>query len=214
MQDVIIVCAGNRGKSIYYNIMWANAKADDKHEERPYNLLGFINDIPDALDGSGIDAPILGSISDWYPKGDELYIMGTADPKGKEKLAKLLKNRGCQFTSFISPNAIVPPDLEMGEGCVVEAYRIGCGVKLGNFVSVNASMLMSGARIGDYSTTTGFTVIENAVVGKSVFIGSHAVVTNGICVGDEAKISIGSIVVNDVPEGSTVFGVPAEVTGW
>lgn len=214
MQDVIIVCAGNRGKSIYYNIMWANAKADDKHEERPYNLLGFINDIPDALDGSGIDAPILGSISDWYPKGDELYIMGTADPKAKEKLATMLKERGCRFISFVSPNAVVPPDLKMGEGCVVEAYRIGCGVKLGDFVSVNASMLMSGAKIDDYSTTTGFTVIENAYVGKSVFVGSHAVVADGVSVGNNAKIGIGSIVTKDVPDEATVFGVPAEVTGW
>lgn len=214
MQNVIIVCAGNRGKSIYYNIMWANAKADDKHEERPYNLLGFINDIPDALDGSGIDAPILGSISDWYPKGDELYIMGTADPKAKEKLATMLKERGCRFISFVSPNAVVPPDLKMGEGCVVEAYRIGCGVKLGDFVSVNASMLMSGAKIDDYSTTTGFTVIENAYVGKSVFVGSHAVVADGVSVGNNAKIGIGSIVTKDVPDEATVFGVPAEVTGW
>ena len=214
MQDVIIVCAGNRGKSIYYNIMWANAKADDKHEERPYNLLGFINDIPDALDGSGIDAPILGSISDWYPKGDELYIMGTADPKAKEKLATMLKERGCRFISFVSPNAVVPPDLKMGEGCVVEAYRIGCGVKLGDFVSVNASMLMSGAKIDDYSTTTGFTVIENAYVGKSVFVGSHAVIADGVSVGNNAKIGIGSIVTKDVPDEATVFGVPAEVTGW
>lgn len=214
MQNVIIVCAGNRGKSIYYNIMWANAKADDKHEERPYNLLGFINDIPDALDGSGIDVPILGSISDWYPKGDEFYIMGTADPKAKEKLATMLKERGCRFISFVSPNAVVPPDLKMGEGCVIEAYRIGCGVKLGDFVSVNASMLMSGAKIDDYSTTTGFTVIENAYVGKSVFVGSHAVIADGVSVGNNAKIGIGSIVTKDVPDEATVFGVPAEVTGW
>lgn len=214
MIDVVIVCAGNRGRSIYYNIVKANSIADKKQQERPYNLLGFINDIPDALNGCGIDAPILGSIIDWYPKGNEMYIMGTADPKAKEKLAAMLKARGCRFISFVSPNAVVPPDLKMGEGCVVEAYRIGCGVKLGSFVSVNASMLMSGAEIDDYSTTTGFTVIENAYVGKRVFVGSHAVVTDGVKIGDDVRISIGSIVTKDVPDGATVFGVPAEVTGW
>lgn len=214
MKEIIIVCAGNRGKSIYYNIMLANRLADERQEQRPYNLLGFINDIPDALEGSGIDLPILGAITDWYPKGNEWYIMGTADPKGKEKLAKLLKSRGCRFISFVSPNAVVPPDLKMGEGCVVEAYRIGCGVKLGDFVSVNASMLMSGAKIDDYSTTTGFTVIENAYVGKRVFVGSHSVIADGVSVGNNAKIGIGSIVTKDVPDEATVFGVPAEVTGW
>lgn len=214
MKDIIIVCAGNRAKSIYANIMLANRLADERNNERPYNVLGFINDIPNTLQDSGINAPILGTIMDWYPKGDEWYIMGTADPKGKEKLAKMLKERGCRFTSIISPNAIVSPDLEMGEGCVVEAYRIGCCVKLGDFVSVNASMLMSGASVGDFSTTTGFTVVENASVGKRVFVGSHAVITDGVSVGDDARISIGSIVTKDVPKSATVFGVPAEVTEW
>ncbi|MBP3819894.1 MAG: hypothetical protein J6H31_16535 [Butyrivibrio sp.] len=214
MQDIIIVCAGNRARSVYTNLMLANRLAEEKHEECPYNVLGFINDIPNTLKDSGINAPILGTIVDWHPKGNERYIMGTADPKGKEKLAKMLKERGCRFISFISPNAVVSPDLEMGEGCVVEAYRIAYGVKLGDFVSVNASMLMSGARVDDFSTTTGFTVIENASVGKRVYIGSHAVVTEGIHVGDDARIGIGSIVVKDIQNGATVFGVPAEVTGW
>lgn len=214
MKDVIIVCAGNRAKSIYANIMLANKLAEVRHDEHPYNVLGFINDIPNTLQDSGIDAPILGTIVDWYPKGNEWYIMGTADPKGKEKLAIMLKKRGCRFSSFISLNAIVPADLEMGEGCVVEAYRIGYGVKLGNFVSINASMLMSGAKVDDFSTTTGFTVIENASIGKRVYVGSHAVVTDGVRVEDDARIGIGSIVNKNVPKGATVFGVPAEVTGW
>lgn len=214
MQDIIIVCAGNRARTIYTNLMLANRRAEEKHEECPYNVLGFINDIPNTLEDSGIDAPILGTIVNWYPKGDERYIMGTAEPKGKEKLAKMLKERGCRFISFISPNAVVSPDLEMGEGCVVEAYRIAYGVKLGNFVSVNASMLMSGAIVDDYSTTTGFTVIENASIGKRVYVGSHAVVTDGVHVGDDALIGIGSIVTKDVPDGTTVFGVPAEATEW
>lgn len=214
MKDVIIVCAGNRAKTIYANIQIANRLADEKNEERPYNVLGFINDIPNTLEGSGIDAPVLGTIADWYPKSNEWYIMGTADPKGKEKLAKMLKDRGCRFISIISPYAIISPDLEMGEGCVVEAYRIDACVKLGDFVSVNSSLLMSGTVIDDFSTTTGFTVVENASIGKRVYVGSHAVITDGVKVGDDTVISIGSIVTRDVPNGAKVFGVPAEVTGW
>lgn len=214
MKNIIIVCAGNRAREIQANIYLANKIAAEKNQDKPYNLLGFINDIPGALDGTGIQEPILGSIVDWYPKGDECYIMGTADPKGKEKLAVMLKGRGCRFISFIAPNAIVSPDLIMGEGCVIEAYRIGYGVKLGDFVSVNGSMLMSGAQIGDYSTTTGFTVVESAKVGKRVYIGSHAVIDQNVVIGDDSRISIGSIVTKNVSDGSNVFGVPAEVAGW
>lgn len=213
MKDIIIVCAGNYAREIHAHIYRANRLADERHEEHPYNLLGFINDYPDSLDGMGVKEPILGTIKDWYPKGNEWYVMGTGDPEGKVKLSKMLKERGCRFISFVAPSAIVPQDLEMGEGCVIEAYRIGCGVKLGDFVNVNSSMLMSGAQIDSYSTTTGFTVVENAKVGKRVYIGSHAVITDGVIVGDDARISVGSIVTEDVPSGVTVFGVPAKSIG-
>ncbi len=214
MKDVIIVCAGNYAKEVRWHIYMANQIADERHQERPYNLLGFINDYPDALDGTDINEPILGTIKDWYPKGDEWYAMGLGDPKNKEKLAKMLKERGCRFISVIATTAIVPPDLEMGEGCVVAAYRIGCGVKLGDFVNIEGSMLMSGAQIDSFSTTTGLAVVENAKVGKRVYVGSHAVIADGVTVGDDASVSVGSIVTKDVPNGKNVFGVPAEVTGW
>ena len=211
MKKVIIVCAGNHAREIHAHLYRANRLAEERNEEKPYDLLGFINDIPDSLDNTGVKEPILGTIRDWRPIGDEWYIMGTAEPKSKEKLAGMLKERGCRFTAFIAPSATVPPDLEMGEGCVIQAYRIGCGVKLGDFVSINGSMLMSGAVIDSYSTTTGFTVVEKAKVGKRVYVGSHAVVTEGTRVGDDAKVSVGSIVIQDVPDGANVFGVPADI---
>ena len=214
MKDVIIVCAGNRAKTIHEYINWANKAADENKQERPYNLLGFINDIPDALEGSGIVEPILGTIKDWEPRENEWYIMGTSDPKNKEKLAVMLKDRGCRFMSFVAPNVFIPSDLVMGEGCVVEAYRIGCCVKLGDFVSINSSMIMSGATIDSYSTTTGFTVVEKAYVGKRVFIGSHAVISEGVHIADDARIGIGSIVTEDVEKEAVVFGIPAKKAGW
>ena len=97
----------------------------------------------------------------------------------------------------------------MGEGCFITAYSISVGVKLGNFVHVMGSMLCPGAEIGNYSTTTGFTVVDNAIVGERVFVGSHAVIQPGVHIGNGAKISAGSIVTEDVRENATVFGVPA-----
>ena len=77
----------------------------------------------------------------------------------------------------------------------------------------NASSICAGSVIGDYSTTTGFTVVDNATIGKRVFIGSHAVVVPGVTVGDDAQVSVGSIVTSDVEKGATVFGVPAAQIG-
>ncbi|HOJ31641.1 MAG TPA: serine O-acetyltransferase, partial [bacterium] len=51
------------------------------------------------------------------------------------------------------------------------------------------------------------TVRNNAV------IGAGAIVLGAIEIGEDAKIGAGSVVIRDVPPGSTVVGVPARVAG-
>lgn len=209
MKDIIIVCAGSFGKEIYTIVKAINRKARAEGREEEYRILGFLDDNPKALEGSGYPEKIIGSISDWHPVGDEVYALGAAFAGVKIKLAELLKSRGCRFETLVAPWSLVSEDCVMGEGCFITAYSISAGVVIGDFVSVMGSMLCPGARIDDYSTTTGFTVVENATIGKGVFVGSHAVIASGVHVNDFAQVSAGSIVQNDVKEGSTVFGVPA-----
>jgi serine O-acetyltransferase len=49
------------------------------------------------------------------------------------------------------------------------------------------------------------------VIGDNVFIGAGARVLGGIHVGDGAKIGANAVVIQDVPEGATMVGVPARV---
>ena len=209
MKDIIIVCAGTYGKEAMGMIYEHNRLAEAFHKERPYNFLGFIDDNLNALDGTGIKYPILGRIADWQPKGDEYYVLGTAFPAVKTKVIGILKERGCRFETMIAPWSNVSSMAEIGEGCFISAYSVSAGVKLGNFVNLNGSLLSPGAVVDDFSTITGFSVVEDAYVGKRVFVGSHAVICPGVRVGDDAQVSVGSIVTEDVEAGSTVFGVPA-----
>ncbi|MBP5462316.1 MAG: hypothetical protein J6Y20_09350 [Lachnospiraceae bacterium] len=213
MKDIIIVCAGTYGLEVLSVIDGINYQLRQKGLEEEYNVLGFLDDNPNALDGKGVKVPIIGKISDWQPKGEEVYSIGAAFPKVKEKLATMLKQRGCKFETLIAPWSIVSDYCTLGEGCFITAYSISAGVTLGDFVNINASSICAGSVIGDYSTTTGFTVVDHATVGKGVFIGSHAVVVPGVTIGDGAQISVGSIVTSDVEKGATVFGVPAVQIG-
>ena len=209
MQDLIIVCAGGFGVEAVSFIESSIRKAERRGEEPPYRILGFLDDNPDALEGTGADYPVLGGISDWQPIGDEKYVLGAASPATKEKLSAMLKARGCRFETIVAPWCIILPGTSFGEGCIISAYRICSGVKLGDFVNVAGSMLCPGAEIGDFSTTTGFTVVENARIGKRVFVGSHAVVEDGVVVGDDVQISAGCVVRENVRSGVTLFGCPA-----
>ena len=210
MKNIIIVCAGTYGREVYNVICRINQESFNSKGEIEYNILGFIDDNTQALEGSSIEAKVLGAIRDWNPIGDEVYALGVAFPSMKKKIAEPLIERGCRFETLIAPWSIVSDDCVFGKGCFISANMIGATVVLGDFVNINGSMICPGSVIEDYSTTTGFSVVENAHVGKSVFVGSHAVIQAGVYVGDNAQISVGSIVCEDVPSNATVFGVPAK----
>lgn len=205
MKNIIIVGAGDFGREAVTLIQSINKITPT------YNILGFINDIPDALDGINIPYQILGSIQDWQPKENEYFIMGIASPAGKEKIASLLKSRGAKFETLIHPAALISDYAEIGEGCVIGGRSsVGACTKVGDFVHIAGSMVGQDAIIGDFTTTTGFANVTNARLGKRVFVGSHAVILNHLKVGDDAFICAGSIVFNNVKAGSKVIGNPAK----
>ena len=48
-------------------------------------------------------------------------------------------------------------------------------------------------------------------IGNRVWIGSNAVITQGVTIGDGAVIAAGAVVTKDVPENTVVGGIPAKV---
>lgn len=205
MKDLIIVGAGGFGREALYLALDIN-----KHNPQ-WNIKGFIDDNEKALDGVRCDYPIIGKISEWQPKENEVFAMGIAAPKTKEKLAELLIYKGAEFVSLIHPKAFIQPYTEIGIGSVIgHSASIGDNVKIGKFVNIMGSMIGQNSIIDDYSTTTGFANVASAKIGKRVFIGSHAVVLNHLSVGDDAYICAGSIVVSKVKSGIKVIGYPAK----
>ena len=205
MKDLIIAGAGGFGREALLL-----AKTLNDIEPR-WNIRGFINDIPDALDGIRCSHGIIGTIKDWQPTENEVFVMGVSSPEGKEKVAGILKAKGAQFVTLVHPYAIVSDFVTLGEGCIINGRSsIGDNAVLGNFVNLAGSMVGQDAVIGDFSTVTGYANITNAHLGKSVFVGSHAVIMNKRKIGDGAYVCAGSIVFNNVRAGIKVFGNPAK----
>lgn len=205
MKDLIIVGAGGFGREALYIALDINEKSPT------WNIKGFIDDNLKALDGIKCNFPILGKIVDWTPSENDVYAMGIASPKLKEKLSEILIQRGAEFVTLIHPKADIQPFTTIGTGSVIAgASNIGDNVSIGKFVHVAGSMIGQDSVIGDYSTTTGFTNIASATLGKRVFVGSHAVVLNHLKVGDDAFICAGSIVLRKIKAGTQVLGYPAK----
>ena len=209
MKSIIIAGAGGFGRDALELIKQVN-----KIEKR-WEIKGFIDDNLNALEGKKCDFKILGTIKDWMPSENEVFVIGISSPKGKEKIANILKARGAKFETIIAPGAIVSEFAQIGEGSIItNRTSIGAGTVIGNFVHVASSSVGNDAVIGDYSTTTAFTNLTNATIGKRVFVGSHSVIMNKLKVGDDAYICVGSIVIRNVKAGTKVWGYPAKVVDF
>jgi len=85
----------------------------------------------------------------------------------------------------------------------------GSGVVIGETAEIGDDVLMyQGAVLGGTSSEHAK---RHPTVGSGVVIGANAVVLGNITVGDEAKVGSGSVVVEPVPAGATVVGVPGRI---
>lgn len=203
MKDLIIVGAGGFG----CEAMDVAEGMNQKHKE--WNILGFIDDGKEVGTEVFRGYKVIGSVKDWQPKDSEYFAMGIASPQIKSKLYNLLKTKNAKFATLIAPGVYIPKEMEIGEGSVITLAWLGSNVKIGKCVDIRGSMV-GDSTIDDFSTTTGFTNIAGATIGKRVFVGSHAVVLNGVKVGDDAYVCAGSVVFTKVKPGIKVMGNPAK----
>lgn len=204
MKDLIIVGAGGTGRQRLDAIKKINTI------EKKWNIKGFLSDDLDALKGIRCDYSIIDTIIDYTPKENDVFVCGIAMPHIKERVVNIMKAKGAVFQTIIHPRSCVGDFVEIGEGCYIEG-SIQPNARLGNFVSIMSSLIGVSSIIGEYSTTTGYSNIAGAKLGKRVFVGSHAVLLGNVKVGDDSVIGAGSIVFTNVAPNVTVMGNPATI---
>jgi sugar O-acyltransferase (sialic acid O-acetyltransferase NeuD family) len=206
MKNIIIVGAGGFAREIYEIII----KAINEKEPK-WNVLGFIDDNLNALDGKKTNLKILGRISDWKVEARQHFVMGIANPRTKEKIASSLLSRGAIFESIIHPSVRIVDSARYGTGLVAyPGAALGPDVTIGDFVTLLSTGLGHDVEVGDYSTISSYCGINGYVkLGKYSFVGGHAVLAPNIRVGDDGFVGVGSVVVSNVKSGTKVFGNPA-----
>jgi serine O-acetyltransferase len=96
---------------------------------------------------------------------------------------------------------------------------IGRGAEFGpGFVLIHSTGVVINGQVrgGDHvhiehQVTVGAERRESPYIGSRVFIGAGAKIIGNVRIGDEARIGANAVVVDDVPEGATVVGIPAKV---
>ena len=207
MNKLIICGAGGFGRELLW---WIK---DVNKVEKKWEIAGFIDDNPNALDGYECDCPIIGSIKDWQPKEDEEFALAFGSPSLKRKIVGVLKNRGARFATIVHPTAMLSEFARIGEGLIMFPYsKISCNTTVGDFVTLLATPIGHDTLIGDYTVISGgCNIVRNVKIGKDVFLAAGVCVAQDVQIGDGAYLGLGSVVIKDVPAGATVFGNPARV---
>lgn len=205
MKSIIIVGASGLGREL---LQWIK---DINKISLKWDIKGFLDDNISALDGLKCDARVIGKIIEWQPSEEEVFVCGIAFPDIKEKVVKLLKDRGAKFETIIHPNTIIGDNVKVGEGTVIAPRSLlTTNVEIGSYVTFLSSDAGHDSKIGDFSTLSGKCSINGHVeIGQKVYIGNGALIYPGKKIGNNAFIGIGSVVINNVKAGIKVFGNPA-----
>ncbi|MEY8298810.1 MAG: serine O-acetyltransferase [Emergencia timonensis] len=139
-----------------------------------------------------------------YPGVWALIFHKPAHSLYKHKV-KLLARIISQFARWLT-GVEIHPGATIGRRCFIDhgmAVVIGETTEIGDDVT-----LYQGVTLGGTGKDTGK---RHPTIGNRVIVSSGARVLGPFKVGDDVKIGAGSIVLNEIPPGCTVVGIPGKI---
>lgn len=206
MKNLIIIGAGGFGRELF------SAAREAVGFGEQFRVKGFLDANPAALDRFSGYPSIIGSPEDYSPQPDDAFITALGNIASRRHCAELLESRGGEFISVIHRSASLGQNVTVGAGSFI-AHNVVLTVDIA--VGRHAD-IFHGTEIGHDSTVGDFAhVYSLCSIGGNVKIGNGAAVYPGARIvpnrkiGDNAVVGIGSVVLLNVPAGTTVFGNPA-----
>lgn len=144
-------------------------------------------------------------------KNSALFL-AIGDNKKRRVKAETLQSYSPLYPLLIHPKAIVSPSVEIGEGTVIMAGAlVNPYAKIGRHCIINTGAVVEHhCSLGDFVHIAPNATLGGAVqIGQGTLVGLSATVLLGKRIGENCTIGAGAMVLNDVPSGATVVGVPA-----
>lgn len=207
MDKLIIVGAGGSGRE---TLEWA---IHSEANNTLWEILGFLDDNPNALNGFAVGYPILGTIKEWLPRPDERFVVTIGAPKIRKEIVKTLEEKGAIFGNVIHKSAILAKTSSIGNGVIFAPFVvISDNAKVLDHVNLNISTCIGhDALIGEFSTISSHCDITGSVnIGRGTFVGSSSAFVPRISIGENSFIGAGSIVMNNIKPDTKVWGNPAK----
>ena len=208
MKNLVIIAAGGCGREVF---QWAK---DINEKENRWNIKGFLDDNPNALEGLKCDATILANIDNYEIQLNDEFVCCIGNSNVRKKVVEKLKAKGATFATLIHPNAVIADSCTLGEGVIIYPYAlISDNAVIGDQCIINMySSVAHDSVLGEYCTISAHCDVTGMCkLGDRVFMGTTSNMVPSSKIGDDVYICAGSTVMGRVRAGNKVLGNPAKI---
>ena len=205
--DVVLIGAGGHGRVVLDILRTAGV-------HRP---IGFLDADPQLTGQEVGGLPVLGQVN-LLPKLKVQKVKGAiisiGDNHPRLQYFRKISEGGFEMVNAIHPASSVSQTARLGRNVVVAAGAVICtDVNIQDCVIVNTSSVIDHeCQIGRaVHICPSATLAGRVSVGDEAFIGLGCNIIQCLKIGSRATVGAGAVVIDDVPEGATVVGVPARV---
>lgn len=205
MKNLIIIGAGGMGRTMYDLAKESLGYGVD------FEIKGFIDDNVNALDGFDNYPPMLGTISDYIPQPNDVFVCSIGGHSRKPCIEKLI-SKGGEFISLIHKTARIGTNVKMGKGTLVGTYTtIAADAELGDYNFIQSMTIIGhDCKIGSWNRIDSQVMMVGATtLGDNNMIHTGAMINHNVHIGSDCTIGACSFVTMDVESGSTLFSAPA-----
>ena len=130
-----------------------------------------------------------------YREAHELWLAGKKDEALK-----------INYECHSKTGADIHPGATIGKSFFIDHAT---GVVIGETAIIGDHVIVyQGVTLGGVSSSKGK---RHPTIGNNVVIGTGAIVLGNITIGNNVRIGAGSVVLKDIPDDSTVVGIPGEI---
>lgn len=134
------------------------------------------------------------------------------EPQNRKKLYEKVIEDGYKTATLIHPDVHVPSTSKIGQGVIITSgVYISTNVHVEDNVLVNVHCVIGHDVILQRNAVLSPNVAlgGNCNIGANSYIGMSVPVKEGIIIGSDTVIGMGSVVLRDIPEGVVAMGNPA-----
>ena len=206
MKQLIIIGAGGMGRTLY------DMAKESIGYGTEYEIKGFIDDNLSALDGFENYPAMLGTISSYVPKKDEVFVCSIGGAARRKCMEEIISSGG-SFLTMIHQTARIGTNVKIGEGTVIGAFTtIGADAKVGKYNLIQSyTVIGHDSRIGNWNRIdTHVTLVGGTIVEDEADIHTGAMISHNVTVESQSRVAACSFVIRRVKSGTTVMGNPAK----